>query len=513
MIFIRFLLSFIFGIFIHGALAQRVGGGVLDTLEEQRKMKVNYPLTRGESTLPVSHSLLKFAPPIQNQGSTPSCISWATAYAGMTIVKRIEHGSLDVNPFSAMNLYNRVRPYDKLYKCQAGSIFGSNIELAKLRGVTYDNKSPEYCENLSANLVYNNKLFDYEDLAINAWNIKYSLARNRPVMIGMKMYTGEYWGTMSFDSTGIWNGTHKGALNWNHGMLIIGYDDRIAGGAFLVMNSWGTDFGKDGFFWLKYQNVSAEIVCAYALIPQFDRSKLVIGKTRGEEAIEIPNIIASEAIDLLDTNYNSPRKSVDIKIQNRCGEKLEFAIGTISRDNRESKGWCPIAADEDRVMTIPVNDSFFLYFNPNSKLSIINSIFPQVNFSINSKSSFLVQNNANEEMGAFTYISGKLYNNTHVLLTCVSEKQPCILVQLKDKVDTTNVLVRNQWWDGEELLYDPFSMDRLYPSKKGIWKVYLTDGEQRPKFIKLDSDKLKLQKSMLKFATEESAIKYIQMNK
>ena len=102
-----------------------------------------------------------FAPPVQSQGLTPSCISWATAYAGLTIVKRIEQGSLDVSPFSAMNLYNRVRPYDNLNQCDAGSVFESNVILINNKGVAYDGNYPEYCENLSPTLAYANKLYSY----------------------------------------------------------------------------------------------------------------------------------------------------------------------------------------------------------------------------------------------------------------------------------------------------------------------------------------------------------------
>ncbi len=41
----------------------------------------------------------------------------------------------------------------------------------------------------------------------------------------------------------------------NHGVVIVGWDDNICeggGGAWRVKNSWGTDWGDEGYFWVRY---------------------------------------------------------------------------------------------------------------------------------------------------------------------------------------------------------------------------------------------------------------------
>ena len=37
-------------------------------------------------------------------------------------------------------------------------------------------------------------------------------------------------------------------------MTIVGYDDYKFGGAFQIMNSWGTSFGDNGYVWIKYKD-------------------------------------------------------------------------------------------------------------------------------------------------------------------------------------------------------------------------------------------------------------------
>ena len=482
------------------SFAQRVGGGNIDTLQEQMKIKVNYPITRGESSLPSSHSLRIFAPPVQNQGATPSCISWATAYAGMTIVKRIEKGSLDVKPFSAMNLYNRVRPYDALYDCNAGSMFSSNIAMVKSKGVKYDDEYPEYCENLSTTLAYSNKLYSYEDLTITAWNIKYAIARNRPVMIGMKMYSGEYWGTMSYHETGIWDGTHTGSLEWNHGMLVIGYDDNKAGGAFLVMNSWGTDFGKDGYFWLKYKNVVNELVCAYAMIPSVDNAKFVTGgATRGEAKSMIPQITPIESVS--DSANLLPLKTT-LTLQNRCGTDFGISIAQRGKVSNYSKGWYLLLPDTDQQLSVNAQDSLFLLVQ-GGDMNLENANYA---FSINENSAFEYPVTKFRTQDNFVFLGKVEENNPFIEVKCEYALNPIIKVHMSRQQDTTSIESRNMNWNGKDLLFDPITLSEIKPNLEGKYTVYFSGKKIKAK--ELSKEKLLGLEGMLKFASKESAIMY-----
>ena len=41
-------------------------------------------------------------------------------------------------------------------------------------------------------------------------------------------------------------------LGGPHNVVIIGFDDSKYGGAFEIMNSYGTEWGNGGFFWISY---------------------------------------------------------------------------------------------------------------------------------------------------------------------------------------------------------------------------------------------------------------------
>ena len=37
-------------------------------------------------------------------------------------------------------------------------------------------------------------------------------------------------------------------------MCIVGYNDQMYGGSFRVVNSWGDDYGDNGFIWIRYKD-------------------------------------------------------------------------------------------------------------------------------------------------------------------------------------------------------------------------------------------------------------------
>ena len=52
-----------------------------------------------------------------------------------------------------------------------------------------------------------------------------------------------------------------------HAMCVICYDDRKDGGAFQIMNSWGSDWGQNGIAWIRYADFKNFVREAYGIDP------------------------------------------------------------------------------------------------------------------------------------------------------------------------------------------------------------------------------------------------------
>ncbi len=95
-------------------------------------------------------------------------------------------------------------------------------------------------------------------------NTKKALIEGTPVSTGFFLpasffnIKSDVWYTKPDDSLSDWK--HAG-----HAMLVVGYDDNKAGGAFRVMNSWGTGWGESGYMRLSPTNSCG--MKNYAMVP------------------------------------------------------------------------------------------------------------------------------------------------------------------------------------------------------------------------------------------------------
>jgi C1A family cysteine protease len=93
--------------------------------------------------------------------------------------------------------------------------------------------------------------------------IKTNLAAGLPSMFGFSVYSsisqGEDTGKIPYPATGEW-------LRGGHAVAAVGYNDEFeirntnpggiqTTGAFLIRNSWGTEWGEEGYGWLPYEYV------------------------------------------------------------------------------------------------------------------------------------------------------------------------------------------------------------------------------------------------------------------
>jgi hypothetical protein len=97
--------------------------------------------------------------------------------------------------------------------------------------------------------------------------IKENLSQGAPVVIGM-MVGGTYMQPMMGQD--VWNPTDEDRSMMGfggHAQCVVGYDDKKYGGAFLIMNSWGPQWGNNGFAWVRYGDFKRFVREAYGLEP------------------------------------------------------------------------------------------------------------------------------------------------------------------------------------------------------------------------------------------------------
>jgi hypothetical protein len=232
--------------------------------------------TNSANAIRESVDLSNFAPSIGDQQQQGSCVAWSSAYAARTIMEASSQG---VNPnqvrFSPSFLYNNIG----LEGCQ-GSYIENAMQFMQKNGnvpLSQFDYDPNDCSREPSSGLYQQaqqyRIRGYHRLTngntdqISIRAIKEHLNKDAPVVIGM-LVGQSFMGGMRGQE--LWQ-PDAGDANMRglggHAMCLVGYDDRKFGGAFKIMNSWGTQWGKDGYGWVRYGDFKEYVREAYGMDP------------------------------------------------------------------------------------------------------------------------------------------------------------------------------------------------------------------------------------------------------
>ncbi len=200
-----------------------------------------------------------FVTPVRDQGSCGSCWAFA-ATAAAEAVTLIASNTPGVN----LNLSEQV-----MISCgNAGGCDGGypNYAADYIRdtGLPAESCYPYTAQNGTCSTACQN--WQNSTTRIQSWSwvtltsatveaLKNALYAYGPLATTMNVYSD-----FDYYQSGVYTHT-TGNLRGGHAVLIVGYSD--AGQYFIVKNSWGTDWGEDGFFKIAYSEISSVVEFGY----------------------------------------------------------------------------------------------------------------------------------------------------------------------------------------------------------------------------------------------------------
>ncbi len=206
------------------------------------------------TTLPTYVDNSAYFPPPGDQGDQNCCVGWAVAYAHSSneIVKRGWSAEASSHHFSPSYIYNQINEGEN----GTASLIDA-LDIVVEQGICpmtyfpYNDldyiTQPDGLQTTAASMY---KAQSWERIrGINA--IKQKISNKQPVIIGVYVYQELY--TLS-ETNPIYDEI-SGDILGGHTLCLIGYDDSIE--AFKFINSWGTEWGVDGYGWISYDMVNS----------------------------------------------------------------------------------------------------------------------------------------------------------------------------------------------------------------------------------------------------------------
>ncbi len=266
---------------------EKVGTGWLVPIPDKRDLTENHerivPFNKKlgipktiKHALPSSVDLRPWCPDVKNQGTLNS----ATAHAAVSMIEYLERrggrgASVDL---SRLFVYKQTRNIMHR-KGDSGAWIRSTLKAIRLFGIPpsedwpYTDKSPDFDTEPPAHVYAMG--FSYQGIVYFCHDpvhmdfpqefvlakVKAFLAAGIPSVFGFHIFPsfdGAKTGRFPFPCPGE---EHK----WKHAVLSVGYDDRLiikntkcnieTRGALLIQNSWGKDWGEEGYGWIPFEYV------------------------------------------------------------------------------------------------------------------------------------------------------------------------------------------------------------------------------------------------------------------
>jgi C1A family cysteine protease len=266
------------------------------TLEEMKEIASRQVTTSSAqyTALPYNYDNSRNYPTPRSQGAQGSCTAWAAAYALRSLQEWEEHGwdySEDhlYSPSFVYNLGNGGE--DSGMSIVAALKILENYGAATLDVMPYNpNDYLTQPGDLAKNLAWENRIASWQ--AVQGVNsIKNAILNFGGAIVGVPIYP-------EFNVINADNPVYddmSGIQESSHAICLVGWDNGIQ--AFKFINSWGTEWGIDGFGWISYEIVNTANYAYYMVDVNgnLNRNKYIISFALGDAGV-MRDIVVEEGV-------------------------------------------------------------------------------------------------------------------------------------------------------------------------------------------------------------------------
>lgn len=200
--------------------------------------------------LPKSASVQSKLKPAYDQKALGSCTANALACL-------LQNKFNNIMP-SRLFIYYNERDMEGTINCDCGASLRDGIKTLNKLGACGESYWPydiKKFTNKPVDKAYANglkyKITGYYAVPQREYDIKYAISQGKPVVFGFMVKSS--FMDQAVAKSGVYNPKPGEAIMGGHAVVIVGYDDNTQ--LFTVRNSWGTNWGKQGYFTMPYSEV------------------------------------------------------------------------------------------------------------------------------------------------------------------------------------------------------------------------------------------------------------------
>lgn len=229
--------------------------------------------------IPTSFDLSAKMPTVQNQLNQSSCVAFASMYV-KSYHEYVEKGLTQYTESDIMSpsfIYNQTNAYkirNNGVGCQnSGSFFDDVLNFLKNNGVcsisdmSYNENDCSTLPNQNTiNKAKLNKITSFRRVNMsNNSDVKTLIYTGSPILIGVETDNNFHNASLLTNGKYIWKGNNSKKTGL-HALVIVGYDDNIQ--AFKIINSWGNNWGNNGYAWIAYDYIATSVKEAWVTIDE-----------------------------------------------------------------------------------------------------------------------------------------------------------------------------------------------------------------------------------------------------